>query len=157
MKSWWGCALPLSAGLLWSLVIALYTAPSHAIPPNSRAVSGGVGWQCNTGYRRSGGTCRRTVVTPATATRQNVPQACLPGYQRVGGQCRKVQVPANAYKSGVDWACDAGYFRSGGRCQRLDTPITVTAPPLVDRCDGGYVVIDGVCKMDVPERPRLGD
>ncbi len=157
MKPRRGSAMLLTAGLLLPLVPALGPATSHAIPPNSQAVGGGVGWKCNTGYRRAGGTCRRTVVTPPTATRQNVPQACLPGYQRVGGQCVRVQVPENAYRSGVDWACDAGYFRSGGRCQKLDTPATVTAPPLVDRCEGGYVVIDGVCKMDVPERPRLDD
>jgi hypothetical protein len=39
----------------------------------------------------------------------------------------------------------------------MDTPVTVTSPPVDDHCDGGYVVVNGVCKMNVPERPRLDD
>ena len=142
------CALLVGYLIVWS-------GTAIAIPPNSRAVNSGIGWQCNTGYQRAGGTCRRTVITPSTTSSSTSPYTCPPGYQRAGGQCRKITVPENAYPSGVDWACGAGFFRSGGRCVRLDTPITVTSPPLVDSCDGGYVVVDGVCKMDVPERPRL--
>jgi hypothetical protein len=140
------------------LLVALVVAgTANAIPPNSRAVSGGVGWQCNPGYQRAGSTCRRIVATPQAGGGQSSSYACPPGYQRAGGQCRKIELPGNAYRSGADWACDAGYYRSGGSCRKLDTPVTVTAPPLVEECSGGYVLVDGVCKMDVPDRPRLDD
>ena len=143
-----------------AVLLLLLTPIAYAIPPNSQAVNSGAGWKCNTGYQRAGGSCRRTVITPATPVTRSgatATQVCPPGSQRSGGQCRKIQLPANAYPSGVDWACSAGHYRSGGRCKKMDTPVTVTSPPVDDRCDGGYVVVNGVCKMNVPERPRLDD
>ena len=141
-----------------AVLLLLLTPIAYAIPPNSQAVNSGAGWKCNTGYQRAGGSCRRTVITPATAGGPSAPQACLPGYQRSGGQCRKIDLPANAYRSGSDWACAAGHYRSGGRCRKMDTAVTVTSPPVLDdRCDGGYVEVDGVCRMNVPVRPRLDD
>jgi hypothetical protein len=149
------CRAP--AGALAAVLALSLANPAGAIPPNATAIDSGVGWRCNTGYQRAGGGCRRIVAKPVTGSRSQGSYTCPPGQQRVGGECRQVQVPDNAYRSGVDWACDAGHYRSGGRCRELDTPATVTAPPLVDSCDGGYVLVDGVCRMDVPERPRLGD
>ena len=144
-----------SAGMLVAVLDLSLANTASAIPPNATAVDSGVGWRCNTGYQRAGSGCRRTVAKPGTGSGSQGSYTCLPGQQRIGGECRQIQVPDNAYRSGVDWACDAGYYRSGGRCQKLDTPVTVTAPPLVDSCNGGYVLVDGVCIMDVPERPRL--
>ena len=143
--------------LLLTILAMAHAEVTMAIPPNSRAVSGGAGWTCNSGYQRAGSSCRRTIATPTARGNQPESYACPPGYQRAGGQCRKIATPGNANPSGIDWSCNAGYYRSGGGCRKLDTPASVTAPPLLDSCDGGYVIIDGVCKMDVPESPRLND
>ena len=132
---------------------------AYAIPPNAYAVSGGVGWRCSTGYQRVASGCQKIggVARPANAAGQGGHWYCKSGYRKEGNQCRKVDLPASSYNSGNQWSCQVGYYRQGNRCEKLDTPATVTTPALEERCDGGYILVGDVCRMNVPDRPSLGD
>ena len=71
-------------------------ASPSAVPDNARKRS--YGWECNRGFRETGGNCV-AVIVPANAylSPEGTSWTCNRGFRPEGAACKAVQVPVNAY------------------------------------------------------------
>ena len=89
---------------------------SQGIPEN--AYVSGNNWFCNSGFERSGNSCRALNV-PENAYVSGNNWFCNSGFERSGNSCRALNVPENAYVSGNNWFCNSGYRRQASGCVEL--------------------------------------
>ena len=82
-------------------------ASPSAIPDNARKRS--YGWDCNRGFRETGGNCV-AVIVPANAylSPEGTSWTCNRGFRPEGAACKAVQAPANALRRGHAGTIEAG-------------------------------------------------
>src|SRR3972149_598636 len=136
------------------LAILVLMLPSllfaESISENAHPNIYGTGWECNSGYYRSGQRCERVIV-PENAHINIMGNGweCNSGYYRSGQRCERVIVPENAHINimGNGWECNSGYHRSGQRCERVIVPenahINITGNGW--ECDTGFKNINNAC------------
>ena len=101
---------------------------SAGMPENSHAQRYGRGWECDRGYRKSGGRCV-AIALPANAYLNAYGDRweCDRGYLQAGSGCVAVKVPANGYlwdtSQKPGWKCERGYRAVKAAC------IAVMMPP----------------------------
>jgi len=105
------------------LAILVLMLPSllfaESIPENAHPNIYGTGWECNSGYYRSGQRCERVIV-PENAHINIMGNGweCNSGYHRSGQRCERVIVPENAHINitGNGWECDTGFKNINNAC-----------------------------------------
>ena len=124
-----GRLLPAVAVFVATAGVPLSVASeSRVIPENAQAKRYGSGWECLSGFRKSGSQCVRLVI-PANAipTRSNFGSGweCRHGFTEVDSACQKVNVPENAYLdyTGDRWQCDREFRKETDRCVRVEVPL----------------------------------
>ena len=137
------------------LKLAKSSIPANASESDS-------GWDCNTGYTKSGSTCKKEkIVIPKNAKASGSSWACNTGYTKTGNSCKKtIVIPANATASGLSWVCNSGYTKkfsvnqntgaTEGSCiKKLILPANAYASGSSWACNTGYTKTGNSCKKTV--------
>lgn len=129
------------------------SAAESSIPQHTRKSSYGGGWECLSGYSRSGDGCA-PVVVPANAylDASGSSWACKRGYRNIDNACAPVKVPRNAYLEGSygpGWECARGYREAQGACVAVVIPANAyavdSAHGLGWECNRGFKLASGAC------------
>ena len=104
-----------------------------ALPANATARAYGNSWECDSGYRKDGGTCV-AVTLPGnaylTSSTYGSGWDCQHGYRKSNEGCAAVELPMNAHLgsvSGDRWLCDRGYQKVGTTCEAIQIPAKTVA------------------------------
>jgi hypothetical protein len=96
---------------------------SAAVPNNATTNRFGIGWTCNSGFKRVGDTCARIEVPPNGKLNYfGTDWECNSGFARVGAICSRIAIPPNGKLNyfGTGWECNSGYKVVSGSCVAMN-------------------------------------
>jgi hypothetical protein len=105
--------------LILASAVRVLEASPESVPAHAHRISWGIGWDCDSGYRRGGNRCIPVIVPEnGILDYSGHGWVCEWGYRRVGNRCIPVIVPENGVLdySGHGWLCEDGYLKRDTRC-----------------------------------------
>jgi hypothetical protein len=146
---------PLPPGI--GLPGAAAASAVQKVPPNATANALGLGWTCNSGFRRQGNGCVEVKI-PENATLDFAGHGwmCNAGFFRQGAGCVALTIPQNASvdATGRRWACNHGYRREGQACVAVVLPEHASLDKAGHAwvCNPGYQARGQTCIDDATAR-----
>ena len=87
----------------------------------------GNSWTCNTSYYKDGSICRSVPANAYSNYNSNF-WNCSTGYSKSGNSCVKnITIPQNSHKSGTSWICNTNYYRNNAKTRCLYVPANSTS------------------------------
>ena len=89
-----------------------------AIPANAYKSGNSQGWKCRFDHYQRSKSC--LILPPNATAYNGLGFYCNSGYQKSGGSCvKEITIPPNSYASGSGWKCNPGYEKQGNSCSEI--------------------------------------